>query len=115
MKENGTATCPICGVELQVQGKALFKEHHKRLWEKKVADLGIEPYDEYEECFGKLFYQPIVRTSGYFGCTHPGAPLDKPAELIRWEAENPVPEMDMLDFVISFAKKFLKIEKGNTV
>lgn len=112
MKEKETATCPICGGELQVQGQALFKEHHKRLWKKKCKECGIESYDGYEECFGKMFY--CQRTTGSYG-DHKQAPQDKPAELIRWESENPIPEMDMLDFVTSFAKKLLKIEKGGSL
>ena len=39
---NINCICPICGGELQARGKALFKEHHKRLWEKKVKELGLD-------------------------------------------------------------------------
>lgn len=41
MKEKETVTCPICGGTLQVQGQALFKEHHERLWYKKAEELHL--------------------------------------------------------------------------
>lgn len=111
MKEKETATCPICGGELQTQGQALFKEHHKRLWEKECKECGIEPHDGYEGCFGKMFY--CQRTTKSYG-NHKQAPKDKPAELIRWEAENPIPDVDLIGFIVSLAKHLVGLgkEKG---
>lgn len=101
---------------MQIQGQALFKEHHKRLWEKKVADLGIEPYDEYEECFGKLFYRPKANRPSIWGQAVAGIHTNKPAELVKWEAENPVPDVDLVGFVVSLAKRLVGLgeEKGGT-
>jgi len=108
--------CPICRGELQAQGEALFKEHHKRLWEKKVAELGIATYDEYEECFGKLFYRPKANRPSMWGRAVADIPTNKPTELVKWEAENPVPDVDLVGFVVSLAKRFFGVmpEKGGS-
>lgn len=103
MKEKETATCPICGGELQIQGQALFKEHHKRLWEKKAEECGVT--DAYKYSFGRLSHGEYASL---------GSVKNKPAELIRWEAENPIPDVDLIGFVVSLAKHLVGLgkEKG---
>lgn len=96
-----TATCPICGGKLQVQGKALFKEHHRRLWEEKRRECGASFEIDYGS-FGKS-YCKVPRY--HFGCIEV---IDKPAELIRWEAENPIPDVDLIGFVVSLANSLVK-------
>lgn len=99
MKEKETATCPICGGELQVQGKALFKEHHKRLWEEIAENLGV--VDTYEYNFGQLYH------GGY---SRMGIVENKPMELIRCEKQNPTPELDLTWFVVALANRVAALE-----
>lgn len=92
---NINCICPICGGELQARGKALFKEHHKRLWEKKVKELGLDGLmDNYDYSFGKFFYN--ASRHGLRDVQN------KPAELIKWEQENPIPKDDLTDCVAKF-------------
>lgn len=113
MKEKETATCPICGGELQVQGQALFKEHHKRLWEKECKKCGIDPSRDFI-AFGEMFYHPA--TSGFYGRSQ-GPAKNKPSEIIKWEAENPIPYVDLIGFVVRLAKRLagLGAEKGGAL
>lgn len=108
MKEKETATCPICGGELQTQGQAFFKEHHKRLWEKKCRECGVASDMSYSS-FGKT-YSKIYSISGV-------DVKDKPTALIRWEAENPIPEDDFIDFIVKLAQRLLglQVKKGGTL
>ncbi len=89
---NINCICPICGGELQARGKALFKEHHKRLWKEIAKKLGVE--DTYEYSFGKFFYN--ASRHGLRDVQN------KPAELIKWEQENPIPKDDLTDCVAKF-------------
>lgn len=102
MKEKETATCPICGGELQVQGQALFKEHHERLWEKKSWECGAA-YDIGYRSFGKAYHSKTSRLGGV-------EIKDKPTDLILWEAENPIPDVDLIDFAVQLANRVTALE-----
>lgn len=99
MKEKETATCPICGGELQIQGQALFKEHHKKLWKAKARQLGfMGDYMSFGETWGyNKFYSPPI-------------PEAKPFGLIRWEKQNPAPELDLTWFVVSLVNRVAALE-----
>ena len=112
MKEKETAVCPCCGGTLQ-QGKVLFVEHHKRLWENKVKELGLDDLmDNYDYSFGKFFYNAYQHGLRDV--------QNKPAELIKWEQENPRPQITQTDFVPLLANRVSALEaalaeKGDTV
>lgn len=100
-----TAVCPCCGGTLQVQSQALFKEHHKRLWYEKAKEYGVDAYNGYD-CFGDLFYQQkIHKQVGIVRSTSPGRIVSKPDELIQWERSNPIPKIDLIEFVVNLAQK----------
>lgn len=104
-KETVTVACPCCGGTLQVQGQALFKEHHKRLWYEKAEEYGVDAYNGYD-CFGDLFYQrKILGHDGFMHRTLPGQIVNKPDALVQWERSNPIPQIDLIDFVVNFAQK----------
>lgn len=100
MKEKETAVCPCCGGTLQIQGKALFVEHHKELWEEIAKKLGVE--DTYEYSFGKLYH-------GVYACGV-GITENKPAGLIKWEQENPRPQINQREFVLLLANRVAALE-----
>ena len=105
MKEKETVTCPICGGTLQVQGQALFKEHHEQLWYKKAEECGVDAYNGYD-CFGDLFYRRKIRKQvGILHSTSPGQIVNKPDALVQWERSNPIPEIDLIEFVANLAQK----------
>lgn len=96
-----TAVCPCCGGTLQVQGQALFKEHHERLWKEKIAECGIPQSAKIR--FGDLFYN---KHDGYsINCVSRYTVVNKPEELVQWERGNPIPEIDLIDFVANLAQK----------
>lgn len=104
---NKTATCPICGSELHTTEKALFVEHHKRLWKKKAEECGVVLNDNYENSFGEECCY------GHYGIMGTRTMRDKPAELIKWEQANPKPQIDLVEFVVLLAKSLIKTVEVN--
>lgn len=82
-----------------MQGQALFKEHHKRLWEVKARQVGfMGDYSSFGEAWGlnKSYSHPI--------------PESKPFGLLRWERQNPEPELDLTWFVVTLANRVAALE-----
>jgi|GEM_PF-5586381 len=105
MKEKETVTCPICGGTLQVQGQALFKEHHEQLWKEEVRDCSLYCVlaDKYRDSFGRLSYSERGRSFEY--------DTNKPSRLIAWEQQNPIPSLDLIGFVVTLAKRVADLEE----
>ena len=100
---NINCICPICGGELQARGKALFKEHHKRLWYEKAEEYDVPLSDDnYTRYFGKPTY------CGFCKLYKEDTLRTKPAELILWEQANPKPEVDLVEFVVALAETLIK-------
>lgn len=102
-----TAVCPCCGGTLQVQGQALFKEHHERLWKEKIAECGIiEGKDRIS--FGDLFYEKQGTTWLTYKPYYRTA--NKPDALVQWERSNPIPKIGLNEFVHQLYERVSALE-----
>lgn len=88
-----------------MQGQALFKEHHERLWYEKAEEYGVDAYNGYD-CFGDLFYRRALRRQAcLIPEVRPGQIVNKPDKLVQCERSNPIPKIDLIEFVVNLAQK----------